>query len=95
MQEHLVSITLEEFFLVEFFEKVTINMTLCYELDNKEEKQEKPPKDDDKTLTILETLPICMHWRQIFNLPKEIRQYVVVALYHPKLYVDKIKDVGQ
>jgi len=38
-------------------------MTSCYELedkeDEKEEKLEKPPKDDDKTLAILETLPIC------------------------------------
>jgi len=61
-QELLLLITLEEFFPNGFFKKVTVNMTSCYELEDKEdeeeEKLEKPPKDDDKILTILETLPI-------------------------------------
>ena len=74
-------------------------MTSCYELEDKEdeeeEKLEKPPKDDDKTLAILETLPICRDWRQIFNLPKEARQHVIATLYHPKFHVDKVRDVGQ
>ena len=42
-------------------------MTSCYELEDKEDKEEgmleKPPKDDDKALAILETLPICRDWR--------------------------------
>jgi len=35
-----------------------------------------------------------MDWKQIFSLPEEIRKHVVVALQHPKLYADKLKDVG-
>jgi len=35
-----------------------------------------------------------MDWRQIFNLPEKVHQHVVVALQHPKLYADKVKDVG-
>jgi len=74
-------------------------MTSWYELegkeDEKEEKLEKSPKDDDKTLTILETLLICKNRRQTFNLPEEMRQHLAVALQHPKLFVDKVKYVGQ
>ena len=33
-QEPLVPITLQEFFPVRFFEKITVNMTSCYELEN-------------------------------------------------------------
>ena len=66
-QEPLVPITLGEFFPVDFFEKVAVNMTSCYDLedkeDEKEEKLEKPPKSDDEALTILETLPTCDDWR--------------------------------
>jgi len=45
-----------------------------------EQKLEKHSKSEDKTSTILEALPTCMDWRQIFNLPEEVRQLVVVAL---------------
>ena len=83
-QESLVHVTLEEFFPVEFFDKVTTSMTSCYEMEDEEnggkEKHEKSSEDDDKTLTVLEALPTCMDQRQIFNLPKEIHQHVVVAL---------------
>jgi len=34
-QEPLVSITLEEFFPVEFFDKVTVNMTSCYKMERR------------------------------------------------------------
>jgi len=98
-QKPLVPITLKEFFPVRFFEKITVNMTSCYELENeedeKEAKLEKPPKNDGEALTSLEALPICDDWRQIFNLPKEIRQQIVAALQHLKLYVDKVKSAGQ
>ena len=35
-----------------------------------------------------------MDWRQILNLPEEVRQHIVVALQHPDLYADKVKDTG-
>ena len=58
---------LEEFFAVRFFHKLTVNMTSCYEMEDKEEgdkeKHEKSSKGDDKTLTVLEALPTCMDWR--------------------------------
>jgi len=36
-----------------------------------------------------------MNWRQIFNLLKETHQHVVVALQNPKLYANKVNDVGK
>ena len=82
-----------------FFEKITVNMTSCYELENEGDEEEaklkKSPKNDGEALPSLEALPICDDWRQIFSLPKEIRQQIVAALQHPKLYVDKVKSAGQ
>jgi len=33
-----------------------------------------------------------MDWRQILNLPEEVRQHIVFVLQHPELYADKVKD---
>jgi len=97
-QEPLIPVTLEEFFPMDFFDKVTINMTSCYEMEDEEngdeERQEQGLEDDDKTLTVLEALPTCIDWTLIFNFPKDVRQHVVVAFQHQKLYADKVKDVG-
>jgi len=35
-----------------------------------------------------------MDRRQIFCLPDEMPEHVVIALQHPKLYANKVKDVG-
>jgi len=52
---------------VDFFDKVIVNMTSCYGLEDEEngdeEKLEKPSESEEKTLTILEALPVCMDWR--------------------------------
>jgi len=89
---------LKEFFPMDFFDKVTVNMISCYDTEDEqegdEERLEKPSESEDKTLTLLEALPTCMNWRQIFNLLEEVCRHVVVALQHPKLYADKVKDVG-
>ena len=49
---------------MDFFDKVTVNMTSFSEMEDKENgdegKQEKSLEDDDKTLTVLEALPTCM-----------------------------------
>jgi len=37
-QEPLIPVTLEEFFLVDFFDKVTAKMTSCFELKEEEDK---------------------------------------------------------
>ena len=51
-QETLTPVTLEEFFPVGFFDKVTVNMTSYTELEDKEdgeeEKHEDSSKGDDK-----------------------------------------------
>jgi len=74
---------LDEFFPIEFFDKVTGNMISCYEMadekERNEEKLEKASESKEKTLTILEALPTYTDWRQIFNLPEEIHQYLVVG----------------
>jgi len=36
-----------------------------------------------------------MSWKQIFHLPKEMREQVVIALRHAKLYADKVKPVKE
>jgi len=36
-----------------------------------------------------------MSWKQIFHLLEDMREQVVVALHHAKLYVDKVKEVKE
>ena len=61
--------TLEEFFLVGFFKKVTVNMTSYSDLEKEEgkgsDRQENPPRPrvEDKILIVLETLLTRMDWR--------------------------------
>jgi len=43
----------------------------------------------------LEVSPERMSWKQIFHLPEEMREQVVDALHHAKLYVDKVKAVKE
>jgi len=66
-QEPLVPVTLEEFFLISFFGKVTFNTTSCSELEEDADEgsngKEESPQVADKTLTILESLPSRMGWR--------------------------------
>jgi len=50
---------------------------------------------DDKVLAVLEVLPKRMSWKQIFHLPEEMREQVVIALHHAKLYADKVKAVKE
>ena len=73
-------------------------MSSCYEMEDKEEDDEDKLKESSgnevRTLAIPEAFPACMDWRQIFNLPQEVRQHTVVALQLPELYTDKVKDVG-
>jgi len=65
-QEPLVPVTLEEFFLTGFVEKVTVNMTSCSKLKEEEDEgsdgQEESLQVADKMLTILEALPPRMGW---------------------------------
>ena len=38
-------------------------------------------------------MPICLNWGQIFSLPNETRQHMVIALQHPEVYAKKVKGV--
>ena len=73
-------------------------MTSCYEMEDEEEgdeeKLKKYSESEEKTLTILQALLASTDWRQIFNFPEEICQHVVVAMQHPELYAEKVKDAG-
>jgi len=78
-------------------------MVSCSELEDKDGEedvqasvQEAPaPSTDDKVLTVLKVLPEHMSWKQIFQLPENMREQVMVALHHAKLYVDKVKEVKE
>jgi len=65
-QDLLVPVTLEEFFPIGFFEKVTVNMTSYSELEEYEDedegsdRQEESPRVADKTFIILKALPAHM-----------------------------------
>jgi len=36
---------------------------------------------------------INVNWENIFNLPNETRQHMVVALQHPEIYANRVKAV--
>jgi len=78
-------------------------MVSCSELEdeNSEEDVQEDVQEvyalsaDDKVLVVLEVLSERMSWKQIFHLPEEMREQVVIALYHVKLYADKVKAVKE
>jgi len=66
-------------------------MTLCFEVKEESDKrQESSLGEINKTLAILEAIPICLNWGQIFSLPNEARQHMVTPLKHPELFSDKV-----
>ena len=83
---------------MDFFDKVTVNITSCYEMEDEEEgdkdKLEKPSENEVRDLTISEALPACMDWRQSLNLLEEVHQQIIVGLQHPELYANKVKYAG-
>ena len=58
-------ITLEEFLLVSFFDKITANMASCLEIeeemDEEGDRRESSKGEDDKTLATLEILPVSLN----------------------------------
>ena len=102
-QEPFIVVTLEEFFLRDFFKKCVVNMVLCSELEDEDGEKDvqtdvqevSPSSIDDKVLTVLEFLPERMSWKHIFHLSEEMREQVTVSLHHAKLYVDKAKAVKE
>ena len=67
-------------------------MTLSSELDgnddeaNKEHNAKKAPplKKDDKVVIVLEALPACTGWKQIFHLLEELCEQISITIPHGK-----------
>jgi len=78
-------------------------MTSCSELEDEEDEEDtqedaqktSSSNTDDRDLAILEALPECMSWKEIFQLPEEMREQVVAVMCHAKLYADKTKEVKE
>ena len=78
-------------------------MVSCSELEDEDVEEDvqavvqeaAAPNTDDKIIAILKGLPEHMSWKQIFHLPEELREQVVVTLHHAMLFVDKVKAVKE
>jgi len=92
-------ITQEGFFPVIIFDKLTVNMTSCSEVEeetNDEDcRQENSPGETDKTLATLEAMPIRLNWGQIFSFPNKTRQHMIAALKNSEIYADKDKGAEE
>jgi len=86
----------EGFVPISIFDKLVINVTSCYKVEeetNEEDNRQKNcPREANKTLAGLQTIPMLLNWGQIFSLLDKVRHHMVVVLQHPKLFVDKIKS---
>jgi len=66
-------------------------MTSSFEVEGESnERQENSLGEIDKTLATLEAIPAHLNWGQIFNLPNETHQHMVIALKHLELFSDKV-----
>ena len=65
------------------------------ETDEKDDRLENFPGETNKTLAVLEALPIRVNLEKIFRLPNDTSQHLVIALQHSKLYTNKVKDVDE
>ena len=85
-----------EFIPKSFFDSVAVYKTSCSESDDDETNKELsvPLKRDDKVLTVLEVLPVHMRWQQIFHLPEEMHEQIVIVIRRAELYAEKLKDAS-
>ena len=72
-----------------------LNMTWCFEFEE-ETNDEGVSKENfsgkaDKIVDALNAMPICLNCEQIFSLPNETCQHMVIALQHPEIYAEKVK----
>jgi len=83
--------TQERSFIVNVFDKLAVNMTSCFEVEEElDERQDNSLCEIDNTLAALEAIPVRLNWGQIFSLPNKMRQYMLIALKHPELVADKV-----
>jgi len=95
-QQSLVPVTLEEFFPTRFFEKVTVNMTSYYEMEDEEEgdedKLEKSSENKVRALTIREA---CQHAWFGDKSSTYQKKYISKLLLHcTESSMLKVKDAG-
>jgi len=87
----------EKSFSTAVLDRTTVNMTSCSELEEEAKKEglsnENCSREKDKTVAALETMPVCLNCGQIFSLPDETRQHMVIALKHPEIYAERVKGV--
>ena len=74
-----------------------VNMTSCSELEEETDEEaaskENCSGETDKNVASLEAMPICLNWGQIFNLPNERCQHMVISLQHLEIYAERVKGV--
>jgi len=89
--------TQEGFFPVRVFDKLAVNMTSCFEVEEETGKedgrQENSPAEMDKPLAALEVILVRLNRGPILSLPEEMRQHMVAALKHQELCIDKVNLV--
>ena len=87
----------ERSFPVTFLGRTTINMTSYSEVEEETDEdggnKENCSGETDKNVAALEVMPIRLNQGSIFSWPNETRQHMVVALYHPKIYANRLKGV--
>jgi len=85
----------EKSFPVTFFDKTTVNVSSCSEVEEETYKdggsKENCSAETDQTVAALKAMPICLNWGNMFSLPNMAHQHMVVALQHQKIYANKVK----
>jgi len=59
---------------------VTSYLELEEETNEEAVSKENCSKETDKTVAALEAMPVCLNWGQVFSLPNETCQHMVIAL---------------
>jgi len=96
LHEHRLpnSVTQERSFPVNVFDKLAVNITSCFEVEEESDKEDGRHENSlgeiDKTLAALEAILVHLNWGQIINLPDDIRQHMVGTLKHPNVITDKV-----
>jgi len=74
-------------------------MTSCSKLEEETDEEgvskENCSGETDKTVAALEAMLICLNWGQIFSLPNETCQHMVIALKHLEVYAEKVKGAAE
>jgi len=72
-------------------------MTSCSKLEEETNvegvSKENCSEEIEKIVAARKAMPVSLKWGQIFNLPSETCQHMVIALQHQEVYAKKVKDV--